>query len=164
MAEFGSFEYGTGIVYGPGSATTAVVQALEFLHTDQIRIVFTEEIVVNPTLLDPETYALQDSVGNPVAVVSVRAPHSDLVTEIIVHTNTLTVGTTYTLSVAPLQTRDGSTLGGTAEDGLYLTKATNMFNAVPDVFDLRPNSPLRVFFEAVSISDDLIGGARSRLL
>ncbi len=163
MAVFGSFEYGTGVVYGTGTLAADIVSSLEFLHTDQLRIVFTSEVVVNDTLLDPGTYTLTSTEGSP-QVLSVRPPASDIVTEVIVHTQTMTVGLSYALTIAPLQLRDGTTLGGTGSNVLYATKATNMFNAVPSFFDLRPNSPLRVFFEAASISDDLIGGARSRLL
>lgn len=163
MAVFTSFEYGTGIVYGTDAVSTDIVASIDFLHTDQVRIAFTNEVVVTPVLLDPASYLLTSDAGE-IPVFSVRVPAAEIVTEVIIHTATRTVGAYYALTISPLQLRDGSTLGGTGAAILYNTKATNMFNAVPSLFDLRPNSPLRVFFEAVSISDDLIGGARSRLL
>lgn len=166
MAIFGSFEYGTGIVYGPSGFFGVGVEDVEIVHTNLVRVRFTDQVVVNDTFTNTDNYLLADETGvQIISLREVRVPTTELTREVLLVTDPMPAGLSFYLTIFNLTLRDGSPVLLTqVKKEVYLTKVSSMLNALPSHLDARPGQPLRVFLEALGLSDERIGGARNELL
>lgn len=169
MAEYGECEYGVPLygslpcVHGPDLAD------VEFIADNVLRFTFTTEMVVDDAYFEVSNYtvAFADSVGtdvNPRFVIPPTAGITDT-NVVLLRTDAHTPGTNYSFTVSTLKRRNGSVMTtGTAIRPARKTKTNSMIRSLPQHFDKRPESTIRLIMTAIALEDELIGGNRSILL
>lgn len=172
MANFGSFEYGTGVVYGSSSAE---IDAIDILDQNKIRVTFTNPVVINEALVDVENYVIEFS-DNPgftdVEVLEVlpsvpdtSAPDKTQVsatttTELELLTSYHSPGQSYDITISNLLASDGSGVPSVTNEAVARrTKVETILRSLPAHFDKRPGSNIRSTLTAIGIEDDRIGGS-----
>lgn len=168
MSNFGSFEYGSGVVYGPSADVD--VTDIDIITPTLVKITYTTEMVLNPSYFDIDNYAIQfyDSANtdaNPRRVLQLYQENSEktalvhLTTMLV--TDPLTEGQRYTFTVNGLVSRGGVVLSSTPMSRTVVrTKTQTILRTFPDHFDKRPESKIASILAAIGISDDLIGGSK----
>lgn len=168
MANFGSFEYGSGVVYG--SSTGVDVADINIITPNLIKITYTTEMVLNPAYFNVENYSItfynsSNTDARPRRVLQLYKDNSD--EKALVHittmlvTDPLTEGQRYTFIVSDLVSRGGLVLTSTPINRTVVrTKTQTVLRTFPDHFDKRPESKIASILAAIGISDDLIGGSK----
>ena len=168
MANFSSFEYGSGTVYGP--STGVDVSDIDIITPKLVKITYTTEMVLNPAYFDIENYSIQfynsaSTDARPRRVLQLYQENS--ADEALVHittmlvTDPLTEGQRYTFMVNGLISRGGVELASTPMSRTVVrTKTQTILRTLPDHFDKRPESKIANILAAIGISDDLIGGSK----
>ena len=124
-----------------------------------MRTILSEAVVVDAAYLDPSNYSLTTTTGAGPDIVGVL-PHDDTASlSIVLVTNAMIEGTTYTLSFSGLSLRTGLELSIVGDFIARPTKLDSLLRSIPNHYDTRSGSNLHVFLTAVGISDDLIGGS-----
>ncbi len=169
MSEYGTFEYGTGTVYGSGGFA---ILKIEVLARDLIRIITDAEVVVNSEYLNKANYSVFRT-DDPASVLNVRRvlalqDDSKVTTEISLRIDRHTPGVLYDVLVASgsVKGRDGIAID-TGSIGRFIsreTKADTIIASVPRHFDFTPGSNVRGVLQAIANADDVIGGSQSDTL
>lgn len=130
-----------------------------------IRVEFTDEVVVDSRYYDVSNYTLSVVDGEgPVEVVSVLPTNESATLELILVTQPMTVGTTYSLVIDELANREGATFGVTGAFIYRDTKSDSALRSIPKHIDKRPTSLVATLLTAIGVQDDIIGGSRSDTL
>lgn len=158
MAEFGTFVYGTGVVYGPSVDATSI----DIQSRNSILVRFPDDVVINDSYMNPANYSvtLTQGVGQ-VTVRRVLRPKGTTAQSIVLVTDVMTKGSTYEVRATGLNNRVG--ISATA-DGFIVardTKTDSVLRSFPKHYDKTNQSNLFGALAAISASDDVIGGARS---
>ena len=157
MANYGSFVYGSGQVYG----TQIELQNIEVLSLKSILLEFTDELVVDDVYKNPESYIIDVVTGaGPVRVKRVLGINGTASRTIILVTETMTRGTRYRVTSLGLNGRDGTSGSASGDFIARETKQDSTARSCPRHFDPRPESLISSVLAATSREDDLIGGAR----
>lgn len=173
MAVFGSFEYGTSIVYGSTSAPTTI-ENVTVLDENKLLITFTNPVVIDDNLLDINNYTIEfadnpgftDILPRSVAVGSLDTVPNNTnlervtTTQIELVTDYHTQGQAYRITVSNLVASSGgnvptSTLDATAR----FTKVDSILRSLPPHFNHSQSGILRSFLVAIGLEDDRIGGS-----
>lgn len=168
MANFSSFEFGSGIVYGP--STGVDVADINIITPTLVKITYTTEMVLNPAYFDVLNYHVVventlDTDASPRRVLQLYKVNSEektLVSNItMLVTDPLTEGSRYTFTVEGLTSRGGVELSSTPiSRTMVRTKTQTVFRSLPDHFDKRPTSKIAAILTAISMSDGLIGDSK----
>lgn len=159
MSVFGSFTYGSGVVYGSGDSARIV-----FVARNLLRVEFIADVIVNDALYDPTNYTIvNDDSSEEIGVRSVVQYQDDrtVVDHVLLLTDRHTADQVYTLTVSNLTSRAGVTLGTltTAPRTNTNTKVDSILASVPSFLDRRPGSVVASLLTAVGLEDERIGGA-----
>lgn len=174
MANFGSFEYGTSVVYGPVLSGSAI-QSVDVLDNNKIIITFTDPVIVNEALLNPDNYTIEfsDNLGfTDVLPIEVYAggTRNDNIDQTQTNTVTTTVvelitdyhtpGQGYRITVDNIVATDGS---GVTPDPVAVTarrtKVETILRSLPAHWNHRQNGIMRSMLTAIGLEDDRIGGS-----
>jgi hypothetical protein len=155
----------TLLILFDGGEAALPVSDINVLTKKSIRVQFTDEIVTDSRYYDVNNYSIAVVEGTgPVEVLSVLPTNETASLELILVTQPMTHGTTYSLTIDEFVDRSGnefSLVGGF----IYRdTKSDSALRSIPRHFDNRPASIIAAFVTAISINDDIIGGSRSDTL
>lgn len=134
---------------------------INILSKTLVSLTLVEQVVVNDAYYDPANYVLTGPDGPGPAVVSILRQNNSSTYEIILVTNTLPEGVTYTLSFSGLSLRSGVEPIGSGDFETRSTKLDSILRSIPNHYDTRSSSNLHALLAAIGASDDLIGGSRS---
>lgn len=156
----------TLLILFDGDADVSIpVSDINVLTRKTILVQFTDEIVTDSRYYDVDNYSLSVVEGTgPVEVVSVLPTNDKATLELILVTQPMTAGTTYSLTIDEFANREGTTFGMTGNFIYRDTKSDSGLRSVPKHFDKRPTSIIAAVITAISINDDIIGGSRSDTL
>ena len=164
MAVFGSFVYGSGIVYGGTAAANTTISKIEFVAKDLIRVIFVGDVVLDDQYYDINNYAITfvGSADTDVNVRRVMAPTTDVkvASYVLLVTDRHAEGTRYSLTASNLTGRNGTTVVAAAKEATgRRTKVDAILSTLPSHYDKRPESVVRNVLTAIGWQDDLIGGS-----
>lgn len=174
MANFGSFEYGTGVTYGPPGSTIA---SIDVLDRNIIIIEFNDFVIIDEDLLNPANYQIEFTdnpgftdvesrkvlpyIGGVATNVEGKTQQIPVVTtQIQLVTDYHSPGTSYTVTISNLNAVDGS--GVPLEPTVAIgrrTKTEEILKHMPRHYDNTPQSLVRGILTAMAIEDDRIGGS-----
>lgn len=157
MANFSTFEYGTGIVYGPSSfSVTLLTNNVVRFELDSLFI------VVDNEYKNVENYQITpDGSTATLRIRKVLAPKNDLVVNFVdVLVDPPVEGVIYLAQVQNLRYRAGGTLSAGGYFKARNTKASLAQKSLPGHFSKDPEHNIAALVSAIGISDDLIGGSR----
>jgi hypothetical protein len=149
---------------GPTSSrvyTVVVPTSLTVLTPTLIRLTLTDEVVVDDAYYDPANYYLTTPTGVGPEILGVLLSNSPTTPYILLTTNTMVEGTTYTLNFSDLSLRTGLELSIIGDFIARPTKLSSLLRSIPSHYDTRSSSNLFGFLAAIGVSDDIIGGSRN---
>lgn len=158
MADFSTFEYGTGVVYGPSSFS------VKLLTDNVLRLELdTLAVVVDSAYKDVANYTVTpDGSSTSLTIKRVLVPKD---TRVVNYVDLLieppAFGAVYLVAVQNLRYRAGGNLSAGGWFKSRNTKATAVTNSVPRHFNRDPESAMGALLSAIGIADDLIGGSRN---
>lgn len=165
MADYSTFEYGSGVVYGSGSAEGPYTLGnVEFVAQNVLRFRFTGDIVINSDLTNTSNYSVVFTDNNANTNVSVRKvltldENAYVTDEVYVQIDPSAVGTNYDISVTGLLGRNGDIISPSIfTRKARFTKTDSSLVGIPRHFDKTPESNVRHLLTAVTRADDTIGG------
>lgn len=155
--------------FGPGEGTppapsaVAVSTLCDVWAQDVILVTFSQSLVNDAALKDPANFTVTARDGGiPVTVRQVQSTNLDHTPHIWLVISTPQSGKTYQIACANLFTLDGSPAAvGPCRFIGRDTKEDSIIKSRPSMYDMRPDSVLRILLQAIGRQDDLIGGARS---
>jgi hypothetical protein len=176
MAKFGTFEYGTGIVYGP-SSDGITIQSIRILSETIVEVLLAVPVVIDDLLLSPSNYPITfTDTGTPADIqvrkilpfvsgqpidVSAKTQLGLVSTRRIqIVTDVHTKGVSYTVSIGALK----NAATGLQETGLEgtlksaFTKVDSTLRSIPNHFSKLPEATLVGVLSAIAIEDARIGG------
>lgn len=153
------------ILLGGEPQLDALVSDIEVYTRRTVRIKFTDEVVVNDAYNDINNYDISIVEGTgPVEVVSVLSTNESTTLELILVTQPMTAGTTYSLAVTQLFRRGGTTFNLVGSFIYRDTKTDSALRSIPKHFDKRETSLIATLLTAIGRQDDLLGGSRNDIL
>lgn len=170
MAGWGNSSWG-GSPWGAGAAAPVVVvddgvvRAADVLYSNAIRVRFEDDMKNDYRLQSVSSYIIEpDGDGRAVAVKLVEAGNVARTNEVILYVTPVTVGATYTVTVAGPKTAKGGSMSLTENTAQFIgriTKTDNALESTTRVYDTRPGSIFRSVLIAITKEDDRIGGTRN---
>lgn len=168
MSNFSEFEYGTGVVYG--QLKPIDVTAVDIITPKLVKITYNTTVVCDPSYFDINSYSVvvQETgaiEAKPVRVLQLYNDNLDTKRlssnfTLLVMDN-LTEGTRYQFTVNGVRTTQGLIMASTPYSREKVkTKTQVTTRLLPSHFDTRPDSLIGSILTAITIQDDLIGGAR----
>jgi len=157
---YGTFEYGTGVVYGPSTCDEEFV-SFDTPARDLVEAVVTSQVVINNVYLNPENYILVDTTtGLTLGVRKVLQPMNKFTTnKFYLKTDKHIAGHTLSLTTLNMITSKGEIVTFAGKGIARTAKADSMLAGLPSHFNRDPaDSILRHLLQAFAQSDDLIGG------
>lgn len=153
------------ILFGGGG----VPPELQFVDVDVlsrrlILLKLQDEVVVNADYFDINNYTISVVEGTgPVEIVRIL-PFKDgsrVTRDIIIETQPMTYGVTYSISINAVYNRTGVALiANDIKIDSRFTKVDSILRSIPKHYDKRPTSNLAGVMLAIGRQDDLIGGSR----
>lgn len=175
MANFGSFEYGTSVVYGPVPGPS-VISEINILDKNVIQVVFSNNVLIDDNLLNADNYTIEfaDNLGYSDVSVKKVFPHNaepaisiegktqredKVTTRVDLLTDVHTSGQGYRITVSNINSAQGDEVPSAFSDAnARRTKMELILRNVPSRFDKRPGSIVRTLLTSIGIEDDRIGG------
>jgi hypothetical protein len=162
--EYGTFEYGTGVVYGSTTCFTAeaLFVDIDTPARDLVQIVTSEEFTIDSGYLNPDNYIIIDTTdGKRLNVREVLRPVDDVTSNrLLLVLDKHVSGREYSITLQNLRLRTGPVLSSAVTGSFFArdAKANSMLSAIPDHYNTDPRlSTLRLILQALSESDDRIG-------
>jgi hypothetical protein len=126
-----------------------------------LHVEFSDEIIVNDLYNDPSNYSISvvDGTGE-IEVVGVLQTNQNASLDVILITQPMNLGTTYSVSATELQDRNNNKFSIVGNFISRNTKVDSLLRSIPKHFDKRPTSILSALLIAIGVSDDIIGGSR----
>ncbi len=161
---FGSGAFGSA-AFGSGTGETVLVfdvSSVEYLAADLIKVTFSESVVVNNAYKLVGNYTAVNDAGSwPVQQVIVPY-NTDVLDYVLLQISPQEVEVTYTITVANLTGRSGSSLEGTSASWTYhRTKIDSLLASMPTMYDKRPTANIRGLLTAIALGDNGVGGSPS---
>ena len=130
-----------------------------------IHIQFTNEVVTNSTYYDPNNYTISliDGEG-PVEVISILSTNEKATLGLVIVTQPMTAGSTYSLAITNMFNREGGNFSLVGDFIYRDTKSDSTLRSIPKHFDKRATSLIASLVTAIGITDDVIGGSRNDTL
>lgn len=159
MAVYGSFTYGSGVLYGTDQSVRIV-----FVARNLIRLETVAQVVVDEAMYTAANYSIVNEDGSvEIGVREVVRFRDDRTTTtyILLLTDRHTQGDRYTLTVSNLTSRGGTPLGSVtaAPRTNTPTKVDAVLSAIPSFLDRRPGAVIASLVTAIGLEDERIGGA-----
>jgi len=150
------------LLFDGGDGSEVPVSDLDVLTRKAIQVTFTDEIVTDSSYYDVSNYSISlvDGEG-PVEVKSVLPTNGTSALELVLLTQSMTLGSTYQLTANNLKDRNGATISFSGQFIYRDTKVDSALRSIPKHFDKRPTSILFSLMAAIGEQDDIIGGSRS---
>jgi hypothetical protein len=146
----------------PPILTTVGIVDINVYSKVLVHVEFNDEVIVNDLYNDPSNYSISVVEGEgPVEVVGILHNNKSSSLDVILITQPMTFGTTYSVAVTELSARDGTPQSFTGSYVSRNTKTDSLLRSIPKHFDKRPTSLLSALLLAMGISDDIIGGSRN---
>jgi len=164
MGVFGSFVYGSGVVYGGLLNPDTTITKIEFVAKDLLRVLFVGDVVINSAYLNPDNYVITfaGSASTDVNVRRVIDPQttSRVANYVLLVTDRHADGTRYSLTASGLTGRNGNVVVATPKEANgRRTKVDAILSTLPNHYDKQPGAVLREVLTAIGWQDDLIGGS-----
>lgn len=151
------------------SSSSPTPTALDIVDVDVlsrrlIRVELQDEVVINDDYFDTSNYAISVVEGTGEVAITKILPFQDgskVSRFIIIETQPMTYGTTYSVSITDAVDRSGETLlpASATFDARY-SKGDSILRSMPKHYDTRSTSNLAGVLLAIGRQDDLIGGSR----
>lgn len=149
---------------GGGGVVSLELVDVDVLSRRLIRVELQDEVVINDDYFDTSNYAVSVVSGSGPVEITRILPFTDgskVSRYIIIETQPMTYGTTYSVELVSVTNRAGVSLSATPKkfDARY-TKGDSILRSIPKHYDKRPTSNLAGVMLAIGRQDDLIGGSR----
>lgn len=174
MANYGTFEYGSGTVYGNNDIVTVSLSDVEIIHPRLVRLTLSGEVLINDAFYNANNYSIlfyRDNKTDAKAkrILTVYVPNSSeealTTNKILVETDPLTIGTRYTFSVTGLLDRNNTLISQReVHKQSRRTKTQLSLHGVPSHFTTKFDSSMGTMVSAITVADDRIGGSEKELI
>lgn len=155
----------TGTVHIP---TPVGLSNIELLTHNSVALTFSKTLLNNEVLKNTSTYSIVPvTTGNTVNITSVLTGKDRYTNKVILLFTDPTLGSAYNLTIQPTVTYPDNTqpdLPITFQFQIRHTKMDRVLQRMPNIYDTTPTTTLRWVLQAVSQSDERIGGTQSDLL
>jgi len=144
-----------------------MIRSIDQIADDLIQVDFGENIRVDSDYLDTSNYVvIFEGTTTFARVREVLEPKdgSVIATYALLHVDKLAEGTRYEVSFSGLTDEAGTITNGQKSWLSRRTKTDSIKTHIPRHLQMNTLSDMRAILEAISRSDDLIGGARDELL
>lgn len=153
---YGKPEYGFGDIEYSGDF---FVYYVEPLSSQCIRVWFTNEVVKNSQYLNKDNYSIVGTFGDPLPVQAVIPTSFEVTSGILLHVRPQIEEAFYTITINNLTDRQGSSLSYNVASWVYnKTKCDSILTSMSAMYDKSPKSNLFHVLNAISYSDNQIGG------
>lgn len=152
------------ILFDGGVVTPLDLVDVDVLSRRLIRVELQDEVVINDDYFDTSNYAVNVVSGSGEIEITKILPFQDGSTVsryIIIETQPMTLGTTYSVNIVDAKQRDGTLLSyNAAKFDARFTKGDSILRSMPKHYDKRSVSNIAGVLLAIGRQDDLIGGSR----
>lgn len=152
------------ILFDGGVVTPLDLVDVDILSRRLIRVELQDEVVINDDYFDTSNYAVNVVSGSGEIEITKILPFQDGSTVsryIIIETQPMTLGTTYSVNIVDAKQRDGTLLSyNAAKFDARFTKGDSILRSMPKHYDKRSVSNIAGVLLAIGRQDDLIGGSR----
>lgn len=147
--------------------TDATVSEIVVIAHDMLQVFFNFNMLSNDDMALKTNYTVTpQGSGIPVQVNKVLVPKGTTVEYIQLVITDFTIGEEYLVVANNLTTPQGNQISefNAAPFIGRRTKVDSMLDSMPAIYDLSPEEPLRMLFNAIGMASDLIGGSRNDTL
>jgi hypothetical protein len=153
---YGKPEFGFGDIEDSGDF---FVYYVEPISSQCIRIWFSNEVVNNSQYLNKDNYVITSSLGI-LPIQSVLPTSFEVSSAVLLYIRPQTENVEYTVTISNLTDRSGDSLLTNTASWIYnKTKCDSILSSMPSMYDKSPKSNLFKILNAISYSDNQIGGA-----
>jgi hypothetical protein len=154
----------------PPPTVTVGIDRVFVVSTDVIKVIFNSTVAVTSSLIDISNYSITSLTGGATVDVEGVLPFSDTTkttTSVFLRISRPSFDQSYQLTTvaSALFTPDGNDVFSMTANWVHVpTKVDSVVNSLAEMYNARSRSNIRSIVEAISISDEEIGGSQRTLL